>query len=70
MGIAYRKNELEQKMLSNLHKKNWTVGLKLPAFEKGCQQTAETMDVMTFLHPILVKAYTFIAYGQANGIIQ
>jgi 26S proteasome regulatory subunit N11 len=27
INIGYRKNELEQKMLLNLHKKNWTDGL-------------------------------------------
>jgi 26S proteasome regulatory subunit N11 len=29
IAINYRKNELEQKMLMNLHKKNWTFGLKM-----------------------------------------
>jgi 26S proteasome regulatory subunit N11 len=29
IAINYRKNDLEQKMLMNLHKKNWTFGLKL-----------------------------------------
>lgn len=29
IAIAYRKTDLEQSMLLNLHKKNWTEGLKL-----------------------------------------
>ena len=29
IAINYRKNELEQKMLMNLHKKDWTYGLTL-----------------------------------------
>eukprot|EP01119_Soliformovum_irregulare_P002196 TRINITY_DN1244_c0_g1_i1.p2 TRINITY_DN1244_c0_g1~~TRINITY_DN1244_c0_g1_i1.p2 ORF type:complete len:308 (-),score=77.87 TRINITY_DN1244_c0_g1_i1:67-990(-) len=33
IAINYRKNELEQKMLLNLHKKKWTDGLKLEDFE-------------------------------------
>ena len=28
IAISYRKNELEEKMLMNLHKKGWTQGLK------------------------------------------
>jgi 26S proteasome regulatory subunit N11 len=31
--IDYRKNELEEQMLMNLHKKNWTNGLSLEKFE-------------------------------------
>ncbi len=32
IAINYRKNELEQKMLLNLHKKTWTSGLNLQDF--------------------------------------
>merc|ERR1711909_107763 len=31
--IDYRKNELEEQMLQNLHKRNWTAGLKVTKFE-------------------------------------
>jgi len=31
--IDYRKNELEEQMLMNLHKRNWTTGLSLEKFE-------------------------------------
>ena len=34
MSIAYRKNELEQLMLLNLHKSTWAAGLKVGAFDK------------------------------------
>jgi len=34
IAISYRKNELEQKMLLNLHKKKWTDGLLLENFEE------------------------------------
>lgn len=31
LAINYRKNELEEKMLQNVHKEGWTKGLKLPS---------------------------------------
>jgi len=34
IGINYRKNELEQKMLLNLHKKKWTDGLLLEDYSQ------------------------------------
>ena len=33
IAINYRKNELEEKMLLNLHKKKWTDGLTLQRFD-------------------------------------
>merc|ERR1719261_1233566 len=33
MAIDYRKNELEEQMLMNLHKRNWTAGLTVERFE-------------------------------------
>lgn len=33
MPISYRKNELEQKMLLNVHKKGWAEGLKVQKFD-------------------------------------
>lgn len=53
LGINYRKNELEQKMLLNLHKKNWTSGLKLGDF----QQQAETNEATVKSMVKLVEAY-------------
>jgi len=34
IAINYRKNELEQKMLLNLHKKKWTDGLRVEPFDQ------------------------------------
>ena len=33
IAVTYRKTELEQAMLMNLHKRNWTEGLKLKDFK-------------------------------------
>lgn len=46
IAIAYRKNELEEHMLLNLHKKKWTDSLRLESFHehaKGNEQTVESM---------------------------
>ncbi|GFS46596.1 Mov34/MPN/PAD-1 family protein [Actinidia rufa] len=43
--LTYRKNELEEKMLLNLHKKKWTDGLTLQRFDthsKTNEQTVQT----------------------------
>ena len=45
MGINYRKNELEQKMLMNLHKKDWTHGLKLKDSNVHVNNNEETIKV-------------------------
>jgi 26S proteasome regulatory subunit N11 len=42
--IDYRKNELEEQMLMNLHKRNWTSGLTVDNFEN---QTSENENVVT-----------------------
>jgi len=38
IGINYRKNELEQKMLLNLHKKSWIDGLTLQDYSDHCSK--------------------------------
>jgi hypothetical protein len=43
--INYRKNELEQKMLANLHKKKWTEGLTLIDFHSHQEQNEKTVKV-------------------------
>jgi len=43
INIDYRKNELEQKMLLNLHKKTWSAGLKIRNPEDHSQQNEKTM---------------------------
>jgi len=53
INISYRKNELEQKMLLNLHKRTWAQGLKI----KNAQQHADRNEkLMEELHQ-LAKSY-------------
>ncbi|KAJ6391150.1 hypothetical protein OIU77_025190 [Salix suchowensis] len=57
IAINYRKNELEEKMLLNLHKKKWTDGLTLKRFDthsKTNEQTVQcsiTPPTLEQLHP-------------------
>ena len=44
--IDYRKNELEEQMLMNLHKSNWTTGLTVSKFEDHQQKTEDVVDKM------------------------
>lgn len=53
ISINYRKNELEQKMLLNLHKKSWQDGLTLHDFKEHSNINEKTVaDMVT-----LAKAY-------------
>lgn len=53
ISINYRKNELEQKMLLNLHKKGWQDGLTLADFREHSSINEKTVaDMVT-----LAKAY-------------
>ena len=45
IAISYRKNELEQRILMNLHKKKWSKGLILRDFEDQSNNNAETVEV-------------------------
>ena len=45
MAINYRKNELEQKMLLNLHKKTWTHGLTLKNFNTHSESNEKAVKV-------------------------
>ncbi|CAG8432674.1 5656_t:CDS:2 [Diversispora eburnea] len=49
IAINYRKNELEQKMLLNLHKKNWTHGLTLPNFTEHTENNEKSVKHMLSL---------------------
>jgi len=49
MVIDYRKNELEQQMLMNLHKKQWTEGLKLKNFGDHEKLNEDKLETMTKL---------------------
>lgn len=48
IAINYRKNELEQKMLLNLHKKNWTSGLTLTNFHEHTEDNEKAVKVHTY----------------------
>jgi len=43
INISYRKNELEQKMLLNLHKKKWTDELRTNPFDIHAQKNTKTV---------------------------
>ncbi|CAM0946865.1 unnamed protein product [Alopecurus aequalis] len=49
IAINYRKNELEEKMLLNLHKKKWTDGLILKRFDTHSSTNEETVQEMLSL---------------------
>lgn len=46
LAINYRKNDLEQAMLMNLHKKKWTDGLKLESFKEMEKTNSTVCDQM------------------------
>jgi len=46
IAINYRKNELEQKMLLNLHKKKWTESLRVAPFDQQDELNEKTMKEM------------------------
>jgi len=46
MAIDYRKNELEEQMLMNLHKKTWREGLNLTKFETHSTNNEEVLEKM------------------------
>ncbi|KAL8095228.1 26S proteasome non-ATPase regulatory subunit 14 homolog [Apium graveolens] len=46
IAINYRKNELEEKMLLNLHKKKWTDGLTLQRFDIHSKTNEQTVQEM------------------------
>lgn len=49
ISIDYRKNELEEQMLMNLHKQQWTDGLKLKSFEQHSTSNTEIMQKLVKL---------------------
>eukprot|EP01006_Ploeotia_vitrea_P009695 TRINITY_DN23854_c0_g1_i2.p1 TRINITY_DN23854_c0_g1~~TRINITY_DN23854_c0_g1_i2.p1 ORF type:complete len:257 (+),score=127.24 TRINITY_DN23854_c0_g1_i2:294-1064(+) len=53
INISYRKDELEQKMLLNLHKKMWTESLKLKPMDKHTKSNEKTVKSLLGL----VKQY-------------
>jgi len=49
INITYRKNDLEQKMLLNLHKRKWLAGLELNDFTEHAKTNTETVESVTEL---------------------
>jgi len=43
IAINYKKSELEQLMLLNMHKQKWQQGLKLKSFEQHARNNAESV---------------------------
>jgi len=56
ISINYRKNELEQKMLLNLHKKSWMDGLTLTDYTEHCKTNEQTVKEMVELAKSYNKA--------------
>jgi 26S proteasome regulatory subunit N11 len=49
ININYNQNELEQKMLLNLHKKTWSQGLEVTSFETHASKNEKTVtDILDF----------------------
>lgn len=44
--IDYRKNELEEQMLMNLHKRNWTAGLTVDRYDDHQKKNEDTVERM------------------------
>lgn len=47
--IDWRKNDLEEQMLMNLHKKDWTHGLKIQRYEEQQKYSETMLEEMTRL---------------------
>jgi 26S proteasome regulatory subunit N11 len=59
MAIGYRKNELEQKMLLNVHKSEWTAGLKVKDWDvhnKSMQRTLESFRDLSVQYEKLITS--------------
>ena len=56
IAINYRKNELEEKMLLNLHKKKWTDGLILKRFDTHSKTNEQTVQVPMPLSSLYLSA--------------
>ena len=56
ISINYRKNDLEQKMLLNLHKKSWIDGLALQDFSLHNEQNGNVVKQMLDLSKNYIKS--------------
>lgn len=64
ISINYRKNELEQKMLLNLHKKSWMDGLMLADYAEHCKLNETTCSDMLDL----AKNYNKVTFDLKNKL--
>jgi 26S proteasome regulatory subunit N11 len=74
IAINYRKNELEQKMLLNLHKKKWTDGLLLEDFHNHEKSNEKTIQVMIVVgvnyNVVLLLDFFFVLLNFAFSFLQ
>ncbi|KAJ2013029.1 multicatalytic endopeptidase [Coemansia sp. RSA 2337] len=56
IAIDYRKNELEEKMLLNLHKKQWSHGMTLNSFNAHCSSNQSAVGKMLRLAESYTKS--------------
>jgi len=56
IALSYRKNDLEQQMLMNLHKKAWSSGLRVEDYENHSQENDAAVKEMVELSAAYEKA--------------
>ena len=56
IALSYRKNDLEQQMLMNLHKKNWTAGLRVDDYDDTAKENCECVKELVKLSSAYEKA--------------
>jgi len=56
IALNYKKNELEEKMLLNLHKKSWTDGLKVQQYDAHSSVNEKTVSELVNLAKLYNKA--------------
>lgn len=56
IALSYRKNDLEQQMLMNLHKKNWTDGLRVDDYDDTAKENCECVKELVKLSSAYEKA--------------
>lgn len=55
IAISYRKNELEERMLMNLHKKGWSAGMAVASAEERSKANAAVLGEMAVLSDAYAK---------------
>lgn len=79
LAIAYRKNDLEERMLMNLNKQNWTYGLRVPSSTYTTTTASATQAARTITHNKnqqlvqdlvrLAKAYNKSVHEEVQGLL-